>query len=203
MSKTSLPTTFEHLLKENIISAECFQVWLASRTGPVRNPQQLFRKVVVCHIRGINYAPFSADVETSLLKTLRDQIGPCSDPFEQCFSSVEKSTKVKKYKSWKTRYKNLIGYHESRRKMAVVKHEESKKPCSLFPFSEDIAKLLGMKQESFRTKFLYAKKHGVNFSLPALKYVLDQFSAIHPDLSPASLLLTPSKHHFSREGNQI
>eukprot|EP00924_Labyrinthula_sp_SR-Ha-C_P004057 snap_masked-scaffold_3-processed-gene-12.19-mRNA-1 protein AED:1.00 eAED:1.00 QI:0/0/0/0/1/1/2/0/140 len=103
------------LIHENIISKECYQYWLSCRRRTILHPEDSFRRIVISHTRGSDgRSPFEEDVETSLLNKLRNPTLANADPFSVCFQNNQR--KRKKYKSWETRYRNLVGFHEKRKR---------------------------------------------------------------------------------------
>lgn len=73
---------------DNILSRECFALWLISRNKTVKHPEESFRRTLIAHIRGVyGRKPFSKHVEASLLAVLRatKKDGKDFDPWERCF----------------------------------------------------------------------------------------------------------------------
>eukprot|EP00924_Labyrinthula_sp_SR-Ha-C_P002220 maker-scaffold_19-snap-gene-4.42-mRNA-1 protein AED:0.00 eAED:0.00 QI:56/0.5/0.66/1/1/1/3/135/313 len=108
------------LIQESIISKECFNLWIETRASNVKYPLQAFKRTISSHLRGADQrAPFSADVEASLLRKYRarDLLGRQIDPFS--FSKSQSCIKKSALKL--SQYSFPYGYHEKKR----VENEES------------------------------------------------------------------------------
>uniref|UniRef100_A0A7S3PHE1 Uncharacterized protein n=1 Tax=Aplanochytrium stocchinoi TaxID=215587 RepID=A0A7S3PHE1_9STRA len=84
-----------------VLSMECYQRWLQTRQKRPKMPEESFRRAITAHVRGADgRRPFSAEVETAILKELRKK--GCW----KCFSRESTIGKLgyKKY-----------GYHEEER----------------------------------------------------------------------------------------
>lgn len=85
----------------NVFSPKCFKLWLKTRTGLLKHPEQAFHRTLVAHVRGHDTRqPFPAAVEKELLKFLRHD----RRIWTRCFPSS-------KMHIGKQRFKHK-GYHE-------------------------------------------------------------------------------------------
>eukprot|EP00924_Labyrinthula_sp_SR-Ha-C_P016389 snap_masked-scaffold_6-processed-gene-1.25-mRNA-1 protein AED:1.00 eAED:1.00 QI:0/0/0/0/1/1/3/0/321 len=103
------------LLEENIISTDCFKVWISTRGSTLKHPIASFKRTVCCHLRGADErAPFPEDVENSLLKKcrLKDLSGKLIDPFSLIVSGEPKKRSYRRFQSFFFPY----GFHEKKKK---------------------------------------------------------------------------------------
>eukprot|EP00924_Labyrinthula_sp_SR-Ha-C_P016390 snap_masked-scaffold_6-processed-gene-1.26-mRNA-1 protein AED:1.00 eAED:1.00 QI:0/0/0/0/1/1/3/0/308 len=102
------------LLEENIISTECFNLWISTRESTIKYPVPAFKRTVSSHLRGADErAPFPEDVEKSLLirYRARDKAGKQIDPF----SFIETKAPKKRAYSGKHPYLYPYGFHEKKK----------------------------------------------------------------------------------------
>eukprot|EP00924_Labyrinthula_sp_SR-Ha-C_P014974 maker-scaffold_9-snap-gene-4.4-mRNA-1 protein AED:0.02 eAED:0.02 QI:206/1/1/1/1/1/4/88/346 len=72
------------LVSENIVSQECFNVWVFTRCNKLKYPAGAFKRTISSHLRSVDgRAAFPADVETSILTKFRqkDERGIPIDPY--------------------------------------------------------------------------------------------------------------------------
>eukprot|EP00924_Labyrinthula_sp_SR-Ha-C_P016370 snap_masked-scaffold_6-processed-gene-1.9-mRNA-1 protein AED:0.00 eAED:0.00 QI:125/0.5/0.66/1/1/1/3/227/315 len=103
-----------NLTQENIISTECFNLWISTRESTIKYPVPAFKRTVSSHLRGADErAPFPKDVEKSLLKKYRqrDQLDKQIDPF----SFIKSDKPIKRTYSRKNPFSYPYGYHEKQK----------------------------------------------------------------------------------------
>eukprot|EP00924_Labyrinthula_sp_SR-Ha-C_P003360 maker-scaffold_15-snap-gene-7.37-mRNA-1 protein AED:0.01 eAED:0.01 QI:237/1/1/1/1/1/4/257/336 len=198
------------LIKEDIISEKCFSMWLASRKGEIKHPEFTFRRIICKHLRGKASKPFTPDVEKSILEKLRSEGGSSGDPFSECFKSLyPENVDRKKYLSWKSRYRNLKGFHETNRHEKIKtsvredkipsyssSNSETSSVClasvpNIPNFNSTLQNLLGLAENEFSLKLGALKGKGLDISSPAVIYLLSNFSNLHFHLTKEFII--PSK----------
>eukprot|EP00924_Labyrinthula_sp_SR-Ha-C_P001070 maker-scaffold_7-snap-gene-12.45-mRNA-1 protein AED:0.03 eAED:0.03 QI:117/1/1/1/1/1/4/96/342 len=170
------------LQEENVVSEECFLLWVKSRRGTVKHPQDSFRRAVIAHLRGADSRnPFPADVETSILNKLRSSTTGDGDVFKKCFRNAPKK-RPKLYKSWQTRYRKLIGFHEAGKSRAKSKRKSKPRKSVISDVDSELCgstleELHFLKEESaeeiLEHRVTYLRKYGLDLCIPAIEYLLN------------------------------
>eukprot|EP00924_Labyrinthula_sp_SR-Ha-C_P012939 maker-scaffold_12-snap-gene-4.47-mRNA-1 protein AED:0.00 eAED:0.00 QI:139/1/0.75/1/1/1/4/547/328 len=195
---------FGDLTHENIISKECFAVWLGSRSGKPKHPEGAFRRTIHAHLRAADgRSPFAKDVEQSLLKKLRSikRDGKPVDPFAQIFGRAR--TFRKHYKGgWYTDFSYPYGYHEKhlskKKNETIVKSRRISSCLNVEDNEKYIEKVLQVSKEQMDIYMKEVKKTSFNFSFPAVAYLVNFLSAKSYFFSPAFILPTREEQNFDK-----
>mmetsp|Transcript_12863 Transcript_12863/g.16712 ORF Transcript_12863/g.16712 Transcript_12863/m.16712 type:complete len:259 (+) Transcript_12863:458-1234(+) len=88
-----------------ILSKKCYDTWVSTRKGTLKQPQESFRRVLTAHVCGMDgRRPFPEDVENSLLKVLRKR------EVWECFRGTGVSIGIRGFRN--------IGCHEAKKRDA-------------------------------------------------------------------------------------
>eukprot|EP00924_Labyrinthula_sp_SR-Ha-C_P001267 maker-scaffold_7-snap-gene-19.75-mRNA-1 protein AED:0.09 eAED:0.09 QI:238/0.8/0.66/1/0.4/0.16/6/0/320 len=165
------------LVGEKVISQECFELWIKTRRRKVKFPFDSFKRTVFAHLRGgPGRKPFEEEIESALLQYIRTSAADGTDPFSRCCPSLERENKCKRsYKSWKTRYKDLEGYHEAQRNsrhQQIVKKEVLPLSTTVLFQKSQYSPLWDMSDLDFTQKLEISRKF-LKFSDTAVQYMLN------------------------------
>lgn len=85
-----------------VLGKDCYDKWVATRKGTLKQPEESFRRVLTAHICGlIGRKPFPPHIESDLLKLLRER------KIWECFENTGVSIGVKGFRK--------RGFHEGRK----------------------------------------------------------------------------------------
>eukprot|EP00924_Labyrinthula_sp_SR-Ha-C_P012956 snap_masked-scaffold_12-processed-gene-4.33-mRNA-1 protein AED:1.00 eAED:1.00 QI:0/0/0/0/1/1/3/0/217 len=180
------------LMYENIISRECYQVWLQSRSSKLKYPEDAYRKTVYAHIRGADTrSPFEKDVKQSLLKKLRavNKEGVPIDSFGVVFGHSKRFRRNNKG-GWCAKFEYPYGYHEKKQNRIMN--------GTLVENQENLEKLLHISKEQMNNYKKETKKVSFHFSFPAVGYLVNLLSEQSYFFSPDFILLKPEEQHFKQ-----
>lgn len=144
---------------DKVFSREFFQVWLKTRTGKVKHPEQSFHRTFIAHIRGQDRRrPFSEDIEEELLRVLRaDKM-----IWNGCFAE-------NKFNIGKHGFKHL-GFHEARR---------SSKRRGVYPWKLEEPEVVRCGKSRRLNRACSAATSASSITIPTEpKHALDQFSSL-------------------------
>eukprot|EP00924_Labyrinthula_sp_SR-Ha-C_P007689 maker-scaffold_28-snap-gene-0.33-mRNA-1 protein AED:0.08 eAED:0.45 QI:0/0/0.5/1/1/1/2/526/299 len=184
------------LISENILSKECFDHWLSSRSSSVKFPVGAFKRTISSHLRAVDgRVPFDADVEESLLKEYRkqDKHGYRIDPF----SFLKKSDyQPKSFRGcWVRPLPYPFGYHEKQKhRVNQLVLREQPQPMSSDQFSR-LSSLLKMEVTDFCNLAFAAENSNSPFFAPAIAYLLPKMQAASPYFLPV-LRVKVCRHTF-------
>lgn len=96
----------------NILSKDCFEAWLATRSSKVKHPEQSFQRTLTAHLRGADgRRPFPEKVEEELLRILRSagisNNGAKANPWNKCFGDNVYNVGARGFSN--------LGFHEKKR----------------------------------------------------------------------------------------
>eukprot|EP00924_Labyrinthula_sp_SR-Ha-C_P001607 maker-scaffold_18-snap-gene-3.0-mRNA-1 protein AED:0.00 eAED:0.00 QI:193/1/1/1/1/1/5/755/333 len=173
------------LVKESILSRECFELWIQTRKRSVKHPKDSFRRVITAHIRGADdRTPFCEQVEKSLLKKLRmvDHSGDLIDHFS-LLAGVDTSTQMKNKIRMKL-YQVPYGFHERVRfRTGVSNFREASVPKNMLEekIESKISRILNMTEAGMKHCLSHLKRKNLSISLAALVYLLEctSFSSVY------------------------
>eukprot|EP00924_Labyrinthula_sp_SR-Ha-C_P009423 maker-scaffold_2-snap-gene-23.5-mRNA-1 protein AED:0.02 eAED:0.02 QI:62/0.6/0.5/0.83/1/1/6/0/336 len=177
-------TENKELKEVNIISKDCFNLWVSSRLKKLKQPLPSFRRTLCAHLRGADdRIPFPEDVEQELLSSLRktDADGFPVDCFEP-ISGKKKTFRKNKKGIWITGYEAPYGFHENKKT-----DKENQQIITQFGRIDTIPKItslvsgdeldvLSREINVHKTDLLAfktaAEKHNISFFGPAVTYLL-------------------------------
>lgn len=85
---------------ENVLSKECYDLWVNSRNNPPKEPEESFRRALTAHLCGLDgRRPFPRNVEANILKIIRQK------KIWDCFQNTNCPIGIKGFRN--------LGYHES------------------------------------------------------------------------------------------
>eukprot|EP00924_Labyrinthula_sp_SR-Ha-C_P012988 snap_masked-scaffold_12-processed-gene-5.37-mRNA-1 protein AED:1.00 eAED:1.00 QI:0/0/0/0/1/1/3/0/230 len=197
---------FGDLTHENIISKECFAVWLGSRSGKPKHPEGAFRRTIHAHLRAADgRSPFAKDVEQSLLKKLRStkRDGKPIDPFGQIFGR-EKIFRRHNKGGWYTDFAYPYGYHEKQESGTEVENL-SESHRRFFPYSKlkdkekNVEELLLVSKAQMGVIKQEANNASFHFSFPAVAYLVNHLSTKSYFFSSDFILVSQEESHFRKD----
>eukprot|EP00924_Labyrinthula_sp_SR-Ha-C_P012946 maker-scaffold_12-snap-gene-4.46-mRNA-1 protein AED:0.08 eAED:0.12 QI:0/0.33/0.5/1/1/1/4/79/314 len=197
-------TSHSELIHEYIISKNCFELWMQSRSSEPKHPEGAFRRTLNAHLRGADgRSPFQKDVEQSLLKQYRavNKQGKPIDPFAVIFG------RSKKFKSngkggWRAKFEYPYGYHEKLEKgiqnKSIIQSHRRLSPYSKLEENQiRLENLLKLSQDQMDVIKKEAEKASFHFSFPAVAYLVQHVSSKSYFFSQEFIFPTPKERSFT------
>eukprot|EP00924_Labyrinthula_sp_SR-Ha-C_P007695 snap_masked-scaffold_28-processed-gene-0.7-mRNA-1 protein AED:1.00 eAED:1.00 QI:0/0/0/0/1/1/2/0/315 len=187
------------LISENILSKECFDHWLSSRSSSVKFPVGAFKRTISSHLRAVDgRVPFDADVEESILKKYRqkDKHGYRTDPFAflKCSDQQRKSFRG----CWVRPLPYPFGYHEKQKhRVNQLALREQPQSMSNDQFSR-LSSLLKMEVTDFCNLAFAAENSNTPFFAPAIAYLLPKMQAASPYFRKNFLVPVQEEQYFKK-----
>eukprot|EP00924_Labyrinthula_sp_SR-Ha-C_P007429 snap_masked-scaffold_24-processed-gene-2.55-mRNA-1 protein AED:1.00 eAED:1.00 QI:0/0/0/0/1/1/6/0/275 len=192
-------------ISENIISKECFELWLSTRKVDIKHPRGSFRRAISAHIRGADdRIPFREEIEQSLVRKLRkyDSEGNWINPFRDLLDEI--TSLVKGSRKRLNIYKFPYGFHEKQRFLAsnsIFKEIPGSNIISTKKehVENNLCAILNMTENEMNKCLKYLKMNNISICFPALAYMLQNVPSSSFYFSKKYVLPEPEDQYFRRD----